>query len=206
MFVLGMTGGIGCGKSTVAAICKEAGLPVIDADELSRKVTSTEGAAIPELIEVFGQSVIDEKGALDRQKMAQIAFHDKKALDKLSAIVHRYVLEEMQKEVKRLAEAGEKAVVLDVPIPVKHGFLDLCDQVWVVWADDSSRIERLSRRGMSEAEARRRMAMQMSREDYLALADHVIENNDSLEALRQNVLSLLTKELKERGIRIQKTE
>lgn len=206
MFVLGITGGIGCGKSTVAAICKEAGLPVIDADELSRKVTSTEGAAIPELIEVFGQSVIDEKGALDRQKMAQIAFHDKKALDKLSAIVHRYVLEEMQKEVKRLAEAGEKAVVLDVPIPVKHGFLDLCDQVWVVWADDSSRIERLSRRGMSEAEARRRMAMQMSREDYLALADHVIENNDSLEALRQNVLSLLTKELKERGIRIQKTE
>ena len=206
MFVLGITGGIGCGKSTVAAICKEAGLPVIDADELSRKVTAPEGAAIPELIEVFGQSVIDEKGALDRQKMAQIAFHDKKALDKLSAIVHRYVLEEMQKEVKRLAEAGEKAVVLDVPIPVKHGFLDLCDQVWVVWADDSSRIERLSRRGMSEAEARRRMAMQMSREDYLALADHVIENNDSLEALRQNVLSLLTKELKERGIRIQKTE
>lgn len=206
MFVLGITGGIGCGKSTVAAICKETGLPVIDADELSRKVTSPEGAAIPELIEVFGQSVIDEKGALDRQKMAQIAFHDKKALDKLSAIVHRYVLEEMQKEVKRLAEAGEKAVVLDVPIPVKHGFLDLCDQVWVVWADDSSRIERLSRRGMSEAEARRRMAMQMSREDYLALADHVIENNDSLEALRQNVLSLLTKELKERGIRIQKTE
>lgn len=206
MFVLGITGGIGCGKSTVAAICKEAGLPVIDADELSRKVTAPEGTAIPELIEVFGQSVIDEKGALDRQKMAQIAFHDKKALDKLSAIVHRYVLEEMQKEVKRLAEAGEKAVVLDVPIPVKHGFLDLCDQVWVVWADDSSRIERLSRRGMSEAEARRRMAMQMSREDYLALADHVIENNDSLEALRQNVLSLLTKELKERGIRIQKTE
>ena len=150
--------------------------------------------------------MIDEKGALDRQKMAQIAFHDKKALDKLSAIVHRYVLEEMQKEVKRLAEAGEKAVVLDVPIPVKHGFLDLCDQVWVVWADDSSRIERLSRRGMSEAEARRRMAMQMSREDYLALADHVIENNDSLEELRQNLLSLLNKERKERGKKKKKTE
>lgn len=202
MFVLGITGGIGCGKSTVAQICREAGLPVVDADELSHSVTEKDGAAIPELIEQFGPSIIDENGALNRKKMADRVFHDRKNLDQLSAIVHKHVLETMRQRVEALEEKNNRAVVLDVPIPVKHGFLDLCDQVWVVWTREDLRIERLAARGMTEEEARRRMAMQMSEEEYSARADHVIKNNKSIDDLRKNVMDLLKQELGERGIRI----
>ncbi|NLM78498.1 MAG: dephospho-CoA kinase [Ruminococcaceae bacterium] len=202
MFVLGITGGIGCGKSTVAAICRDAGLPVIDADELSRQVTAAGGAALTELRELFGPSVLDEQGALNRQRMARLVFSDRNKLDQLSAVIHRHVLDTMRAEVEKLREKKQRAVVLDVPIPVKHGFLDLCDQVWVVWSSDEVRIARLNRRGMGEEEARRRMAMQMSRDEYIALADHVIENDSSLDALRASVEALLIQELKERGVRI----
>jgi dephospho-CoA kinase len=203
MFVLGITGGIGSGKSTVAAICREAGLPVIDADELSRQVTAPGGAAIPELTELFGTGIIDEAGALDRQKMARLVFRNRKALDQLSAVVHRHVLDAIREQVDKLAAGKQRAVVLDVPIPVKHGFLDLCSQVWVVWADESIRKERLNRRGMEEEEAVRRMSMQMSRDDYVAIADQVIENDGTLDELREKVRELLILELKERGIKIQ---
>lgn len=202
MFVLGITGGIGCGKSTVAAICRDAGLPVIDADELSRQVTAAGGAALTELRDLFGPSVLDEQGALNRQRMARLVFSDRNKLDQLSAVIHRHVLDTMRAEVEKLREKKQRAVVLDVPIPVKHGFLDLCDQVWVVWSSDEVRIARLNRRGMGEEEARRRMAMQMSRDEYIALADHVIENDSSLDALRASVEALLIQELKERGVRI----
>lgn len=202
MFVLGITGGIGCGKSTVAAICRDAGLPVIDADELSRQVTAAGGAALTELRDLFGPSVLDDQGALNRQRMARLVFSDRNKLDQLSAVIHRHVLDTMRAEVEKLREKKQRAVVLDVPIPVKHGFLDLCDQVWVVWSSDEVRIARLNRRGMGEEEARRRMAMQMSRDEYIALADHVIENDSSLDALRASVEALLIQELKERGVRI----
>lgn len=202
MFVLGITGGIGCGKSTVAAICREAGLPVIDADELSRQMTASGGSAIPELIELFGAGIVDEAGALDRQKMAKLVFRNRKALDQLSAVVHRHVLDAIREQVDKLAAGKQRAAVLDVPIPVKHGFLDLCNQVWVVWADDEVRIERLRRRGMDREEAERRMSMQMSRDDYVAIADQVIENNGTLDELKDKVRELLLLELKERGIKI----
>lgn len=202
MFVLGITGGIGCGKSTVAALCRDAGLPVIDADELSRQVTAAGGAALPELVERFGASIVDASGALDRARMARLVFQDRRALDALSAIVHTFVLDAIRQMVTRMEERRQRAVVLDVPIPVKHGFLDLCSQVWVVWADDDTRMQRLRQRGMDETEARRRMAMQMSRDEYVAIADQVIENDGSLDDLKAKVHELLVQELKERGIRI----
>lgn len=201
MFIIGITGGIGCGKSAVAEICRAAGLPVIDADAISRAATAAGGAAIDELAACFGPSVIDSGGALDRQAMAALAFRNHRALDQLSAIVHRHVLAQMKEEIRILQDKKEKAVVLDVPIPVKHGFLDLCDQVWVVWADDNLRLERLRRRGMEEAEARRRMAMQMNREEYAAIADQLIMNNEGLDQLTLRVRELLAAELGQRGIR-----
>ncbi len=202
MFIIGITGGIGCGKSTAADICRQAGLPVIDADELSRAVTAADGAAIPELTRQFGSAVINSQGSLDRRAMAALVFKDHRALDQLSAIVHRHVLNQMKEQVDKLAQKKVRAVVLDVPIPVKHGFLDLCDQVWVIWADDAIRLERLRGRGMDENEARRRMAMQMTREEYAGLADYVIENNQGLDELTGRIRELLNQELGQRGIRL----
>jgi dephospho-CoA kinase len=202
MFVIGITGGIGCGKSTVARICQEAGIPVIDADAISREVTGAGGAAMPEIIEAFGSGAADARGALDRQAMARKVFQNHKALDKLSQIIHRHVIDEIGREVARLAEKKTRAVALDVPIPVKTGFLDLCDQVWVVWADDEVRLARLEARGMERDEARRRMAMQMSRDEYVRLADQLLENNGDEAELTARVRQLLEDELGQRGIRI----
>ena len=202
MFIIGITGGIGCGKSTAADICKKAGIAVIDADELSRSATATGGAAIDELREQFGPAVIAADGSLDRKVMAALAFKNHRALDQLSAIVHRHVIRMMQEQVAKLTEKKARACVLDVPIPVKNGFLDICDQVWVVWASDDVRVERLRRRGMDDEEARRRMRMQMTREEYTALASHVIENDGDLDQLEKKVFDLLEDELGQRGIRL----
>lgn len=202
MFVIGITGGIGCGKSTVATICREAGLPVVDADAISREVTAAGGLAIPAITAAFGTGVIDEKGGLDRTAMARKVFQNRGALDNLSRIVHQHVVEQMKARVEALAGQKQKAAVLDVPIPVKNGFLDICDQVWVVWAADENRLSRLRGRGMGEDEARRRMDMQMTKEEYLDLADHFIENNQDIASLADKVRELLERELGSRGIRI----
>lgn len=201
MFIIGITGGIGCGKTTAADICRQAGLPVIDADDLSRQVTAAGGAAIPAIIDLFGPGVVDSRGALDRQAMAKKVFQNHRALDQLSSIVHQHVLAQIASAVEKLAEKKTRAVILDVPIPVKHGFLDLCNQVWVVWADDAIRLSRLTSRGMDQDEARRRMAMQMNREEYLALADFVIQNDGTKEELAAKVYELLNTQLGQRGIR-----
>ena len=202
MFIIGITGGIGCGKSEVAKICREYGLHVIDADEISRKVTSCNGAAIPEIEEVFGKKIIADDGSLNRKTMSDLVFKNKKTLDSLSAIVHKYVIEEIRNQVERFKESKCKAIALDVPIPVKNGFQDLCDQIWVVWADDALRIQRLKQRGMSTKDATRRILSQMTKEQYEAIADKVILNNDSLESLHRDVVELLDGELHMRGIKI----
>ncbi len=203
MFIIGVTGGIGCGKSTVAAICQQAGLPVIDADVVSRQVTAAGGCAIPAVLEAFGAGIIQNDGALNREKMAALVFNDRRALDRLSRIVHQEVIAEMARQVAQLRQKNAKVVVLDVPIPVKEGFLDICDQVWVVWANDTVRLERLKQRGMDEAEARRRIAMQMSFAEYSAIATQIIQNDADQESLVQQVGKLLAKELGDRGIRFQ---
>lgn len=202
MFVIGITGGIGSGKSTVADICREYGLPVISADEISHIVTSSNGSAIEEIIEEFGMHVIDESMALDRTKMANIVFKDKTSLDKLSKIVHRHVIEQIQSEVDRYNKEKAKAVVLDVPIPVKKGFLDITDQVWTVWTDNSLRILRLAERGMTEAEVKRRISFQMDKEEYEKIADIIITNNGTKKELRDTVIENLDEQLHMRGIKI----
>lgn len=202
MFVIGITGGIGCGKSEVANICREYGLDVIDADEISRNVTTSHGAAIKDIEELFGKKIITENGSLNRKAMSDLVFKNKKSLDLLSSIVHKYVIEEIRNQVEQYKLKKSKAIVLDVPIPVKNGFVDLCDQIWVVWADDDLRISRLNKRGMPTTDATRRILSQMTKDQYEAIADKIILNNDSLENLHENVFKMLDEELHMRGIKI----
>ncbi len=201
MFVIGITGGIGSGKSTVAGICARTGFPVLDADQISREVTAAGGSALPAIETRFGSGMLAEDGSLNRQKMAALVFKNRRSLDQLSQIIHQQVLAEMAARLEKHRQSGIKAVFLDVPIPVRQGFLDQCDQVWVVWSDEAVRIRRLAERGMSEAEARRRIAMQMTDEEYKALAHHLIENNGDYVSLVSQVRELLAKELGQRGIR-----
>lgn len=202
MFVIGITGGIGTGKSTVAKLFGLMGLTVLDADQISHEVTAAGGLAVPEVIECFGEEILDDDGHIDREKLAELVFTDKNRLDRLSAIVHRWVIASIQEQVKQLEKKKVKACVLDVPIPVKEGFLDISNHVLVVWAKESIRIQRLAKRGMSEEEARRRMAMQMTEEEYSRLANEVLRNDGSFDALVEAVESVATRELRSRGIRL----
>lgn len=200
MFVLGITGGIGTGKSTVASICRAAGLPVIDADAIAHEITDHPTETVERIAQALGTHLIDKHGVLDREKMAALAFSDKKALDTLSAIVHEAVVTSIDRRIAEAAAGKVKAIVLDVPIPVKRGFLDNADQIWAVSADESVRLSRLRKRGMSDAEAKKRMSVQMSSEQYNEIASHVIDNSGSLRELENRVHALLKQELGIRGI------
>ncbi len=186
--VLGISGGMGSGKSSVTRIMEELGAQVVDADEISHDVTQGGRPAVYEIAAAFGDRFVDMYGRLNRSLLAKHVFGHRDRLDQLEAIVHRYVIAEMVDRVSRFRASGRGVMVLDVPIPVEHGFLDIVDQVWIVDADDELRIDRVVRRSnITRQEAEARIASQLSREQYIALADLVIPNNGSLQELRTRV-------------------
>lgn len=202
MFVIGITGGIGSGKSSVAKILHEMGIEILDADLISHQVTAEGGSAVEEVTGLFGEEIL-EQGVINRKKLADVVFSDKNRLDQLSAIVHRHVIETIRNRVSQLEKKKVKVCALDVPIPVREGFLDLSDYVIVIWAKDEVRIRRLTERGMKPDEARRRMAMQMTEDEYKALASEVIRNDGSREELLEAVEEFALRELAGRGIPLQ---
>ncbi len=202
MFVIGITGGIGTGKSTAAKIFAERGVRVLDADEISKKVTGPQGSALELIRALLGNKAVDSSGNLNRKYVASLVFSDRTKLDKLSAIIHKQVLEEIGLELEKEREKATKVIILDVPIPVQKGFLDVCNQVWVISADEQVRLSRIMDRGMDADDAKRRMAMQMTREEYENLADIVIENNEDEDELREKIEVHIKGELEKRGIRI----
>ena len=193
MKIIGLTGGMGSGKSTVSRILQKQGAVIIDADHIAASVTEKGHRALEELASCFGRDILTADGRLDRKKMADIAFKDREKLALLNSIIHKYVTSHMQSEIDQLKKQdGSSLVVLDVPIPVEHGFLDLVDTVWVVTADREARIERvMERSGFAREDVLNRISSQMSDNEYISLADKVIYNNGSLYELEKDVLSLL---------------
>ena len=201
MFVLGVTGGIGTGKSTVSGILRDRGLLVLDADQISKDVTDVDGIANEEIAQVFGNRAI-RNNALDRKYISSNVFNDKTKLDKLSSIIHKYVLKYIADQLEKERTKGTKCVVLDVPIPVEKGFVDKCNQIWVVTCDTEIKLRRLVDRGMTLDDAKRRIAMQMTDEEYLNIGDYEINNSGSFDDLITRVEELIKEQLYERGIRI----
>ena len=202
MFVLGITGGIGSGKSTVSGLLRDRGVLVLDADQISRDVTASGGIAIPEIQEVFGNRSVTADGSLNRKYISSVVFSDNKKLDLLSAIIHKYVFIHIDEQLEKERIKKTKCVVLDVPIPVKKGFVDHCNQIWTVTCDEKVRLDRLLERGMELEDAKRRIAVQMTDDEYAELADHVIDNSGTPDELKEKVDALIVSQLHERGIRI----
>ncbi|MDD3931496.1 MAG: dephospho-CoA kinase [Eubacteriales bacterium] len=202
MFVLGITGGIGTGKTTVASIVKAAGIPVLDADQISHELTSNPGPTLDKVFAAFGEELKNEAGTLDRSKMADVVFHNKRALDQLESIIHEDVMNYIIAELEEARKNKVRVIALDVAIPVKHGFLDQADLVWVVTCSEEKRINRLIRRGLSREDAERRLAIQMTDAEYEAVGDFVISNDGSLEELYKKVREQLKFELESRGIKL----
>lgn len=162
MQIIGLTGGIACGKSTVAAMLRSLGAPVIDADAISRSLTAPGGEALPAIRKAFGDTVFSPDGTLDRKALAALVFSDSAQLEQLNAITHPLILSRMRSEIDRCREAGAPLVVLDVPLLLEAGFDRLCTQTLCVVADEETQIARLSSRdGMTRQEALARIRSQM---------------------------------------------
>ncbi len=191
--VLGVTGGIGSGKSTVSRILQEMGAVVIDADKISRDVVMPGEKALEELTEVFGEDILDAWGQLQRKKLAHMVFNDNEKLQKLNGILHKYVAQRINDNVKEQQLKKTQIIVIDAPIPIKTGFLDLCHRVWTITADRELRIRRImGRNGMSYDEAVSRINSQLDEQEYIKIADTVIYNNDDYSLLKEDVKSQLT--------------
>jgi dephospho-CoA kinase len=183
--LIGLTGGIGSGKSTVAALLRELGATVIDADEATRAVQAPGSPGLQQLVEAFGPEILTPDGALDRPRLAAIAFSDPEARRRLNEIVHPLVREWMAERQREAAERGDAAVVLEVPLLFETRGAEGLDAVVLVYAPEDVQLKRLiEARGMDEQAARARIASQMPIEEKRRLASHVIPNTGTLEELR----------------------
>ena len=182
MILVGLTGGIGAGKSTVSAMLAERGAVIVDADAITRDVQQPGRPVLAAMVERFGPTILQPDGSLDRAAVAEIVFNDRDALADLNAIVHPAVGAEIVRRMQAEADT-DHVVVLDVPLLVESGRDDMAALV-VVDVDPEVAVRRLvEQRGMAEADARARMARQASREDRLARADVVIDNGGDRDAL-----------------------
>ena len=195
MKIIGITGGIGSGKSTVSGALRDLGAAVVDADVLARNLTACGGKAYSELIEHFGREILDENGEINRKKLASIAFGDMDKLHALNCITHKYVAEKISDTINILKNSGKwDIIVIDAPIPIEKGFLDIADEVWVVMAEREKRLKRvMDRSGYTYEEAVSRINSQLSDEDYLKIAGEVLYNNGSMEELEQAAVRLFLK-------------
>jgi dephospho-CoA kinase len=186
---LGLTGGIGSGKSTASALLEERGAVVVDADRIVQELQKPGQPVFEAMVAEFGPAVVAADGALDRQAVADIVFGDADALARLNAIVHPAVGATIAERLVELADT-DHVVILDIPLLVESGRDDLA-AVIVVDVDPEIAVQRLiEHRGFTEADARARMARQVSRDERLAKADVVIDNSGTLDDLRAQVESL----------------
>lgn len=193
MIVIGLTGGIASGKSTVAAELRRLGLPVFDADEASRQAVAAGSEGLKLVQQTFGSEYLTTTGELNREKVAALVFRDKEALKNLEAIIHKIVLSEVDCFLQECRSQGCQAAVLDVPLLIECGWHEKVDVVWLVAVSIKEQIKRaMLRSGMPEADVKRRIAAQMSLEEKKAYAGVVFDNSGELE----NTLSAVRKEVK----------
>lgn len=193
IFRLGLTGGIGSGKSTVANLLAARGAAVVDADAIARAVTASNGSAMPAIAQTFGDTFVDEQGALNRERMRALAFSDPAAKKQLEAIVHPLVSQETQRQTEAAIHSGHRCVVYDVPLLVESGrWRQQVDRVLVVDCSRKTQIERvMARNGMAREMVESIIDAQLPSAVRLGAADWVIRNDDlSMDALRAEVNAL----------------
>lgn len=185
---IGLTGGIASGKSTVAEMFADLGVPVIDTDVIAREVVAPGKPALAEIRARFGDGIVDADGRLDRSRLRNLIFADSRARDDLEDILHPRIGAETRRQA---AVAGGAYQLIVVPLLVESSLRGFVDRVLVVDCDEDTQIQRLlARDAESPGQARRILAAQASREERLSIADDIIENNGDLASLRRRVEAL----------------
>ncbi len=191
MNVLGVTGTIGSGKSTVCGILEQLGCPVIDADREAHLTYKRGTRTWKRLIATFGDEILDMNGEIDREKLGGIVFADCRARERLNSIVHPATRRRVLKQLARLRDDGHSWAVVEATLLIEAGWQDLTDRLWVVAAPEEAVVARLGRdRGQKEQEIRRRLAAQMPAREKMERADEIIYNDGNLESLQERVQSL----------------
>ncbi|MBE5778124.1 MAG: dephospho-CoA kinase [Clostridiales bacterium] len=191
MKVIGLTGGIACGKTTISGMLKKLGATVIDADEISRSLTADGGEALPLILQAFGPEVFTQEGKLDRKALGNIVFSDEEKRERLNAILHPMVYGKIQQEIDSCREKGLRFVVLDVPLLFETGGDRLADITVCAVAPEEVQIQRLhSRNGFSRQEALSRINSQMPNEEKARQSHLVIDTDRPLCQLEQMIKTL----------------
>jgi dephospho-CoA kinase len=191
--VIGLTGGIASGKSTVSAMFTDMGIPVIDADIEARLAVEPGEKAYNDIVSHFGTDILEDDRTINRPKLGEIIFNNEEKRLLLNSIVHPAVRERMAQKRKQAEAADEKAVVLDIPLLFESKLTELVEKIIVVYVDEQTQLERLMKRnGFSEEEASARIKSQMPLKDKVSLADAVIDNSGSIEQSKQQLMVILT--------------
>ena len=199
--LIGLTGGIASGKSTVARELAALGVTVIDADRLQREVVARDGEGLAEIVRVFGSNVLTPDGDLDRERMAGLVFNDPEARKQLNAIVHPRIGQLSVKRVQLAQQSRTPYIVYEAPLLVETGAHRGMNALIVVAAEPERQLQRVkSRDGMDEAAAAARIAAQLPLETKLAAADYVIHNNGTLNELIEQTKVVHTKILERFGL------
>ncbi len=196
---LGLTGGIASGKSAVAGLLREMGFPVLDADSVAHKLMEPGQPAHDEILKAFGAELADASGKIDRARLGAIVFADRGKLEQLNEILHPRVEQAILKQFAEWEKNGVRdAAFVEAALLIEAGVADKLDGLVVAWCEPEQQIERLRTRGMSEGEARKRIAAQLPLEEKLRRATETINCSGSLEETREQVQALAAKLRKEK--------
>lgn len=192
--IIGLTGGIASGKSTVSQMFREMNIPVIDADLEARYVVEKGQKAYAQILEAFGNEILTDNGDIDRVKLGSIVFHDEISRLKLNAIVHPAVRETMIAKKEKAITDGNLVVVLDIPLLFESKLTHLVERTILVYVDEEVQLDRLiARNQLTKSEALARIHSQIPLKDKLLLADEVIDNNGTIEESQKQLIQILSK-------------
>ncbi len=185
--IIGLTGGIASGKSTVSAYLAELGAIIIDADKIAHEIMEKGKPAYRKIIEAFGREILAANGEIDRSRLGKIVFNDREKKRLLEEITHPQIIKEMREKIEE-NRGQNKIIVLDVPLLFEAGLEKMVDESWLVYVDRETQLERLmARDGLSYQEANKRIKSQLSLEKKRELADFIIDNRGNLEELKREV-------------------
>lgn len=195
MKIIGLTGGTGSGKGYVAGYLKENGAYIIDADKIAHDIILKGEPAYEEIVEFFGRDILDEEENIIRKELGKIVFSDEKKLKALNECTHKHIADRVLKEVENAKSQNEcKAVIYDAPLLLDTDFVDKCDEVWVVFADEDTRCERImARDSISREDAKNRIASQKPWSVYESAADVVIDNSKGTDEVKTVLSELLSR-------------
>ena len=191
MLKIGLTGGIGTGKSLVTSFLQEQGANVINADLLGHEAYLPGTVGFEQVVSEFGEDIVGEDGHVDRQKLGPIVFSDPSNMDRLNAIMHPLIKDMIQTQLDDVEGKGQLIAIVEAAVLIEAGWESLFDEVWVVTADEEEIISRLaSRNGLSREDSQKRINSQMTSIERSAHGDVIINNTGSVEDLKENVESL----------------